>query len=181
MVALVNPPVTSKSILLQVGTMFSIVLPMVDGTDNASSQHPPIAGVRRSFVVARGVRFHLTEAGAIGGRPVVFMSHPWQSSRTHRPHIWRILAYQPARAAFGIFLQRHTKMVERVAFGTEASRGATSDPADVRIFAERFREPLCRKAARDDYRAFLLSEVPSAARRAENLPATVPIRALAKQ
>lgn len=244
---------------------------MAAGADNASSQPPPIAGVRRSFVFARGVRFHLTEAGPIDGRPVVLlhgwpqhhyayrdlladppaglrviapdlpgygwsgppphrwakedvasdvlslldelglgralllghdwggwigylmilraperfdgylalnMSHPWQSPRTLAPHIWRMLAYQPAMAAFGIFLQRHTKMVERLVFGTEASRGATFDPADVRIFAERFRDPVCARAGRDTYRTFLLSEMPAAARKGENRRATVPIRAL---
>lgn len=56
--------------------MFSIVQPMAAGADNASSQPPPIAGVRRSFVFARGVRFHLTEAGPIDGRPVVLL-HGW--------------------------------------------------------------------------------------------------------
>jgi pimeloyl-ACP methyl ester carboxylesterase len=37
---------------------------------------PPIAGVRRSFVEARGVRFHVTEAGPPDGRPVVAL-HGW--------------------------------------------------------------------------------------------------------
>ncbi|MCV7282596.1 alpha/beta hydrolase [Mycolicibacterium flavescens] len=37
---------------------------------------PPIAGVRRSFVDARGVRFHVTEAGPADGRPVLAL-HGW--------------------------------------------------------------------------------------------------------
>ena len=37
---------------------------------------PPIDGVRRSFVDARGVRFHVTEAGPADGRPVVAL-HGW--------------------------------------------------------------------------------------------------------
>ncbi|HEX2285093.1 MAG TPA: alpha/beta hydrolase [Mycobacterium sp.] len=37
---------------------------------------PPISGVRRSFVDARGVRFHVTEAGPSDGRPVVAL-HGW--------------------------------------------------------------------------------------------------------
>lgn len=41
-----------------------------------SSQPPPIPGVRRSFVEARGVRFHVTEAGPEGGRPVLAL-HGW--------------------------------------------------------------------------------------------------------
>src|SRR5258705_6170993 len=37
---------------------------------------PPIEGVRRSFVEARGVRFHVTEAGPENGRPVLAL-HGW--------------------------------------------------------------------------------------------------------
>jgi pimeloyl-ACP methyl ester carboxylesterase len=37
---------------------------------------PPIEGVRRSFVDARGVRFHVTEAGPPDGRPVLAL-HGW--------------------------------------------------------------------------------------------------------
>jgi pimeloyl-ACP methyl ester carboxylesterase len=41
-----------------------------------SSEPPPIAGVRRSFVEANGVRFHVTEAGPEDGRPVLAL-HGW--------------------------------------------------------------------------------------------------------
>jgi len=37
---------------------------------------PPIEGVRRSFVHARGVRFHVTESGPEDGRPVLAL-HGW--------------------------------------------------------------------------------------------------------
>jgi pimeloyl-ACP methyl ester carboxylesterase len=37
---------------------------------------PPISGVRRSFVEANGVRFHVTEAGPPDGRPVLAL-HGW--------------------------------------------------------------------------------------------------------
>lgn len=37
---------------------------------------PPIDGVRRSFVQARGVRFHVTESGPEDGRPVLAL-HGW--------------------------------------------------------------------------------------------------------
>lgn len=40
------------------------------------STPPPISGVRRSFVSARGVRFHVTEAGPEHGRPVLLL-HGW--------------------------------------------------------------------------------------------------------
>ncbi|WP_421845199.1 alpha/beta fold hydrolase [Mycobacterium sp.] len=244
---------------------------MVADADTGLSQPPPITGVRRSFVMARDVRFHVTEAGPAEGRPVVLLhgwpqhhyayrdlladppaglriiapdlpgygwsgppphkwakediaqdvlalfnelglgrvvlaghdwggwigyllilnaaerfdgfmplniAHPWQSPRRLGPHLWRLLAYQPAMAAFGVPLQRHTKMIERLVFGTEAARGATFDSADVRIYAERFRDPVCARAGRDTYRTFLLREIPASARSGERRRATVPIRAL---
>lgn len=244
---------------------------MVADADTGLSQPPPITGVRRSFVMARDVRFHVTEAGPAEGRPAVLLhgwpqhhyayrdlladppaglriiapdlpgygwsgppphkwakediaqdvlalfdelglgrvvlaghdwggwigyllilnaaerfdgfmplniAHPWQSPRRLGPHLWRLLAYQPAMAAFGVPLQRHTKMIERLVFGTEAARGATFDPADVRIYAERFRDPVCARAGRDTYRTFLLREIPASARTGERRRATVPIRAL---
>ena len=43
---------------------------------SANTEPPPIAGVRRSFVEARGVRFHVTEAGPADGRPVIAL-HGW--------------------------------------------------------------------------------------------------------
>jgi pimeloyl-ACP methyl ester carboxylesterase len=41
-----------------------------------ADQPPPIAGARRSFVDANGVRFHVTEAGPPDGRPVLAL-HGW--------------------------------------------------------------------------------------------------------
>src|SRR4051794_3698631 len=41
-----------------------------------TSSVPPIEGVRRSFVEARGVRFHVTESGPLDGRPVLAL-HGW--------------------------------------------------------------------------------------------------------
>ena len=41
-----------------------------------SSEPPPIEGVRRSYVEARGVRFHVTESGPEDGRPVLAL-HGW--------------------------------------------------------------------------------------------------------
>jgi pimeloyl-ACP methyl ester carboxylesterase len=41
-----------------------------------TSEPPPIEGVRRSFVEARGVRFHVTESGPADGRPVLAL-HGW--------------------------------------------------------------------------------------------------------
>ena len=104
--------------------------------------------------------------------------HPWNPPQTMRRRLWRSLTYQPAMAAFGVPLQRHTKMIERLVFGAEARLGATFDPADVRIFAERFRDPVCARAGRDTYRTLWLRELRTALRIGDGRHATVPIRAL---
>jgi pimeloyl-ACP methyl ester carboxylesterase len=230
-----------------------------------SSEPPPIAGVRRHFVEANGVRFHVTEAGPEDGRPVLAlhgwpqhhweyrdlladppagmriiapdlpgygwsgpaphkwakddvatdvlalldalgldrvllvahdwgayvgyrmilraperfdgylsmnMAHPWVSPRTVLPRIWR-LGYQVPLATAGIPLQRRTKFIELV-----FKIGSDMDPADVQVFAERFRDPVCARAGRDTYRTFLLRELPGAARNPITGRATVPIRVL---
>ena len=243
---------------------------MATGARYTSSEPPAIPGVRRSIVAARGVRFHVTEAGPEDGRPVIAlhgwpqhhwvyrdlladpppglriiapdlpgygwsgppphrwakedvaadvlalmdalgldrallvghdwggfvayrmllaapqrfdgylvcnMAHPWQTPRTTLPHLWRFLAYQPFVAGFGMVLQQRTRYLERVVFavGPKAHR---LDPAVVRVYAERFRDPVCARAATDTYRTFLLREFPSAASHPERRRATVPIRAL---
>jgi pimeloyl-ACP methyl ester carboxylesterase len=237
---------------------------------SVSSEPPAIAGVRRSFVEARGVRFHVTEAGPQDGRPVVAlhgwpqhhwvyrdlladpppglriiapdlpgygwsgpaphkwakedvaldvlalmdalglgktllighdwggfvayrmllgkperfdgylvcnMAHPWQTAGTVLPHFWRFLAYQPFVASLGVLLQRRTPYLERVIFpfGPKAHR---MDRRVAKVYADRFRDPVCARAATDTYRTFLLKEMPAAARQPEKRRATVPIRAL---
>lgn len=230
-----------------------------------TAEPPPIPDVRRSFVEAGGVRFHVTEAGPADGRPVVAlhgwpqhhweyrdllanppdglriiapdlpgfgwsgppthrwakddiatdvlalldslgldrvlliahdwgayagyrmvlraperfdgylamnMAHPWQSPRTALPHLWR-LAYQIPLATVGIWLHQHTNFVERI-----FRLGSRIDPADARVFADRFRDPVCARAGRDAYRTFLLRELPGSARHPETRRASVPIRAL---
>ncbi|MCB0923564.1 MAG: alpha/beta hydrolase [Mycobacterium sp.] len=236
----------------------------------SDTEPPAIAGVRRSFVEARGVRFHVTEAGPVDGRPVIAlhgwpqhhwvyrnlladppaglriiapdlpgygwsgpaphrwakedvaadvlalmdalgvqrallvghdwggfvayrmllaapdrfdgylvcnMAHPWQTPRTTLPHFWRFLAYQPFVASVGVALHRHTRYLERVifAFGPKAHRVG---PAAAKIYADRFRDPVVARTARDTYRTFLLRELPAAASHPEQRRATVPIRAL---
>ncbi len=231
---------------------------------------PDIAGVRRSFVVARGVRFHVTESGPEDGRPVIAlhgwpqhhwvyrdllgdppaglriiapdlpgygwsgpaphrwakedvaadvlalmdalgvdrallvghdwggfvgyrmvlaaperfdgylvcnMAHPWQTPRTTLPHFWRFLAYQPFVASVGMALQQRTKYLERVIFGF-GPREHRVGRAAAKVYAERFRDPVCARAATDTYRTFLLRELPSGASAPERRRATVPIRAL---
>lgn len=243
---------------------------MATDTWSTRSEPPAIDGVRRSFVDARGVRFHVTEAGPEDGRPVLAlhgwpqhhwayrdlladpppglriiapdlpgygwsgppphrwakedvaedvlalmdalglgrtllvahdwgafvayrmllgrperfdgylacnMAHPWQTPRTTLPHFWRFLAYQPFVAGAGMALQQRTSYLERVvfAFGPKEHR---VDPAVARVYADRFRDPVCARAATDTYRTFLLRELPAAARHPEQRRATVPIRAL---
>lgn len=250
------------------GTSYSPV--MTTGTGSAISEPPAIAGVRRSFVEARGVRFHVTEAGPVDGRPVLAlhgwpqhhwvyrdlladpppglriiapdlpgygwsgpaphrwakedvacdvlalmdvlglgrallvghdwggfvayrmllaapdrfdgylvcnMAHPWQTTRTTLPHFWRFLAYQPFVASVGMALQQRTRYLERVVFasGPKAHRVGR---AIAKVYADRFRDPVCARAATDTYRTFLLRELPSAASHPEQRRATVPIRAL---
>jgi pimeloyl-ACP methyl ester carboxylesterase len=228
-------------------------------------QPPPIAGVRRSFVDANGVRFHVTEAGPPDGRPVLALhgwpqhhweyrdlladpppglriiapdlpgygwsgpaphkwakddvatdvlalldaleldrvllvghdwdaavgylmvlrepqrfdgylamniNHPWQSPRAALPHLWR-LGYQLPLATFGVAFQRHTNLVHYF-----LKAGSHIDPADARVFADRFRDPVCARAGTDTYRTFLLRELPAGARKPETRRATVPIRVL---
>jgi pimeloyl-ACP methyl ester carboxylesterase len=236
----------------------------------APAEPPPIEGVTRSFVDARGVRFHVTEAGPQDGRPVLLLhgwpqhhyawrhlladppdglriiapdlpgygwsgppphrwakedvvsdllalideldleqvllvghdwggyvgflltlraperfsgylalniAHPWQSPRTMTPHLWRFLAYQPAIAAFGGVLMRRTRFVELLIRGALTDRSAVS-VEDARWFGDRFRDPVCARAATDTYRTFWLRELPAAARRPERRRSTVPTRAV---
>jgi pimeloyl-ACP methyl ester carboxylesterase len=230
-----------------------------------TAEPPPIAGVRRSFVDARGVRFHVTEAGPPDGRPVLALHgwpqhhyeyrdlladpptglriiapdlpgygwsgpaphkwakddvaadvlalldalgldrvllvghdwgghvgylmvlraperfdgylvmniwHPWQTPRAALRHLWR-LYYQLPIVTFGVPLQRHTGMINFV-----FKAGSDVDPAEARIFADQFRDPVSARAGRDTYRTFLLRELPGSARQPETRRATVPIRVL---
>jgi pimeloyl-ACP methyl ester carboxylesterase len=232
----------------------------------APADPPPIAGVRRRFVEARGVRFHVTEAGPEDGAPVLALhgwpqhhyawrhlladppegmriiapdlpgygwsgpaphrwlkeevasdvlalidalavdrallaghdwggyigylltlraperfsaylslniAHPWQTPRTLLPHMWRFLLYQPALAAFGGVLSRHTPFVEYVIRGALTDKSAMSRE-DIRWFGDRFRDPVCARAATDTYRTFWLKEIPANASKPELRRSTVP-------
>jgi pimeloyl-ACP methyl ester carboxylesterase len=236
----------------------------------APADPPPIAGVRRSFVEARGVRFHVTEAGDPDGSPVLALhgwpqhhyawrgllsdppqgmriiapdlpgygwsgpaphdwakeevasdvlalldalgldrvllvghdwggyighllvlraperfsaymalniAHPWQSPRTLLPHLWRFLLYQPALATFGGVLSRRTPFVETVIRLGLSDRSAISKQ-DARWFGDRFRDPVCARAATLTYRTFWLKEIPHNARNPELRRSHVPTRAV---
>ncbi|WP_435591669.1 alpha/beta fold hydrolase [Nocardia sp. bgisy118] len=243
-------------------------MPVTDGI--AVSEPPVIPGVRRSFSTARGVRFHVTEAGPVDGRPVVLlhgwpqhhyayrdlladppeglriiapdlpgygwsgppphrwakediasdvlalldalglervllvghdwggyvgylmvlrqperfdgylalnMAHPWVPAATVLRHVWRFLVYQPLLAIAGMPLQQRTRVLERLIPAAITDRSAVS-PEVVRIFADRFRDPVCARAATDTYRTFWVREIPNSARNPERRRATIPIRAL---
>ncbi|EHI14390.1 alpha/beta hydrolase fold protein [Mycolicibacterium thermoresistibile ATCC 19527] len=101
------------------------------------------------------------------------IAHPWVSTGTVLKHIWRF-SYQPPMAAFGVPLQQRTRVLERVVFG----KGSALDAETAKVYADRFRDPVCARAGRDTYRTFLVREMPAAARNPEKRRATVPIRAL---
>ncbi|MBO0840713.1 MAG: alpha/beta fold hydrolase [Sciscionella sp.] len=104
--------------------------------------------------------------------------HPWTTVSAMVPHLWRFASYQPLMATFGVPLQRHTPFLRRVIFGLGVRNRAEFTDDDVRVFAERFRDPVCARSARDSYRTFVLHELPALARRPERRRVTVPIHAL---
>ncbi|QLY33194.1 alpha/beta fold hydrolase [Nocardia huaxiensis] len=243
---------------------------MQNAVDSVVSEPPAIAGVRRSFVEARGVRFHVTESGPADGRPVLVlhgwpqhhyayrdllanppeglriiapdlpgygwsgpaphrwekeevaadllalldalgigktllvghdwggyvgyrlvlrepqrfdgflvlnMAHPWAPPGVVARQLWRFALYQPAVAAFGMPLQQRTRVLHWLIRTAFTDRTAAT-PELTSIFADRFRDPVCARAATDTYRSFLLREMPRLSRNPERRRATVPIRAL---
>ncbi|WP_101952354.1 alpha/beta fold hydrolase [Mycobacterium sp. 3519A] len=230
------------------------------------SEPPPIEGVRRSFVEARGVRFHVTESGPPDGRPVLAlhgwpqhhwayrelladpppglriiapdlpgygwsgpaphkwakedvasdvlalldalgldrvllvahdwggyvgylmvlraperfdgylalnMGYPWVTARVLLPHFHDLLKYQPLIAFLGVPVQRYTDFLY-LAYKV----GSALDREQVRVYVDRFRDPVVARAGADTYRTFLLREIPRGARHPEKRRATVPIRAI---
>lgn len=240
------------------------------GSTVSASEPPPIAGVRRSFVEARGVRFHVTESGPANGRPVILlhgwpqhhyayrdlladppeglriivpdlpgygwsgppphrwakdevaadllalldemglckvllvghdwggfigyrmvlreperfqgflvlnMAHPWVPPQVVLKQVWRFLAYQPLIATVGVPLQQRTRFLERLISAAMTDRDAVS-PEVVRSYSDRFRDPVCARAATDTYRTFWLHEIPSSTRTPERRRINIPVRAL---
>ena len=234
----------------------------------APTEPPPIPGVRRAYVEARGVRFHVTEAGDRDGSPVLALhgwpqhhyawrhlladppagmriiapdlpgygwsgppphrwlkeeiasdvlalldaleidrallvghdwggyighllalraperfsgylalniAHPWQSPRTVLPHVWRFLLYQPALATVGGVLSQRTPFVSVLIRGALSDRRSMTSE-EIHWFGDRFRDPVCARAATDTYRTFWLRELPATARKPELRRSHVPTR-----
>ncbi|MGE0219921.1 alpha/beta fold hydrolase [Mycolicibacterium sp.] len=103
------------------------------------------------------------------------MAHPWAPAKDVLRHALPLLKYQPAMALAGVPLQRHTPILEKAIFRLAAPR---LDSATVRVYSERFRDPVVARAATDTYRTFLLKEVPAGMRTSERRWSTVPTRVL---
>lgn len=110
----------------------------------------------------------------IDGYLALNIAHPWVPPKVMAPHIWRFLQYQPFVAFPGVYLQRKTNYLQKI-----YKRAAPNlDPQTVRVYTERFRDPVVARTARDTYRTFLLREVPASVRNGERRRSTVPTRAL---
>lgn len=140
-------------------------------------------GIDRALLVGHdwggfvAYRMLLAAPERFDGYLVCNMAHPWQTPRTTLSHFWRFLAYQPFVASIGMALQQRTRYLERVIFGS-GPKAHRVDPAAAKVYAERFRDPVCARTATDTYRTFLLRELPAASKNPERRRATAPIRAL---
>jgi pimeloyl-ACP methyl ester carboxylesterase len=117
----------------------------------------------------------LREPERFSGYLALNIAHPWQTPRTVLPHVWRFLLYQPALATVGRVLSERTPFVSVLIRGAMSDRGAISK-ADADWFGDRFRDPVCARAATDTYRTFWLRELPAAARKPEARRSHVPTR-----
>ncbi|MEV6097935.1 alpha/beta hydrolase [Nocardia sp. NPDC051981] len=120
-----------------------------------------------------GYRMILREPRRFRGYLVFNMVHPWAPKGVVARHAWRLLTYQPLMASVGVPLLRQTRYLEWL-FGAYSGM----DRETIRVFSERFRDPVVARTATDTYRTFLLKEMPAAVRRPEMRRATVPIRAV---
>jgi pimeloyl-ACP methyl ester carboxylesterase len=81
-------------------------------------------------------------------------------------------------AAAGRPLMEHTAVLRQLIFRLGVGRRGAIGADEIQVYADRFRDPVCARAARDTYRTFVLRELPALARHPERRRATVPIRAL---
>ncbi len=124
-----------------------------------------------------GYRMVLREPEWFRGYLVLNMAHPWVPAKVVARQAWRMLAYQPLIAGLGMPLQRRTRFLEWL-IGNAASDPTVFDHETVRVYSERFKDPVVARAATDTYRTFLLKEVPASVRKPERRRGTLPIRAL---
>ena len=111
----------------------------------------------------------------IDGYLALNIAHPWVPPKVMARHAWRFLTYQPFVAIAGVPLQTRTNYLEKVVFRRAAP---ALDAETVRVYSERFRDPVVARTARDTYRTFLVREVPSGSRNGERRHSTVPTRVL---
>ncbi|MEU1210355.1 alpha/beta hydrolase [Nocardia sp. NPDC005825] len=124
-----------------------------------------------------GFRMILREPERFRGFLVCNMAHPWSPAGVVARQFWRLLAYQPLMASVGVPLQQRTRFLDAL-FGAAANGEGRFDPETIAIFADRFKDPVVARAARDTYRTFLLREVPALIRNPERRRASMPVRAL---
>lgn len=142
-----------------------------------------VLGLDRALLIGHdwggfvGYRMLLAAPERFDGYLVCNMAHPWQTPRTTLPHFWRFLAYQPFVASIGVPLHRRTQYLEKVVFAFGPKQHRIGREA-AKVYADRYRDPVCARTATDTYRTFLLHELPAAARNPEQRRATMPIRAL---
>ena len=124
-----------------------------------------------------GYRMVLAAPERFDGYLVMNMAHPWQTARTVGAALLAVADLPAVDGDRRGAAKRHTPYLRRLIFdmGPKSHR---VEPAAARIYADRFRDPVVARTARDTYRTFLLREIPSRARKLEGRRATVPIRAL---
>ena len=90
------------------------------------------------------------------------MAHPWLSTRDGAAAPVALLTIRCRSPRSALRCSDARQYVERVIFGV----GSKDGPRVARVFAERFRDPVCAQAGRDTYRTFLTREIP----RAQGIP-----------
>ena len=104
------------------------------------------------------------------------IAHRWNPVSVLLPHMWRFW-YQPVIGFFGVPIQQYTPFV---AFGLwnhlYDKRTMTWD--EIRVYSDRFRDPVCAQAGSDTYRTFVTKEIPAMRRTPETRRLHVPTRAL---
>ena len=139
-------------------------------------------GLQRVLLVAHdwgafiGHLITLRAPERVSGYLVLNMVHPWVTARAFAPHAWRSATYMPFIAFAGIPIQRDTDFVYLALRHQHLPRRTGVTDADLRWFADRFRDPVCAAAGRDTYRTFLIHELPALRTQPERRRSHVPTR-----